>query len=141
MHSLRFWCKISAFLPNQALRNPCWKLTAFITLSKICVSVRKTSGGIFDYANKNERLQEVELELSEPTVWNEPDRAQALGRERASLETVVGTIDDMTSGLTDLQDLLQMAVDEDDEDTVNVVQSDLETLEKRLAELEFRRMF
>ena len=40
------------------------------------------SGGIFDFANKKERLAEVELELAEPSVWEDPDRAQSLGRER-----------------------------------------------------------
>ena len=46
-------------------------------------------GGIFDFATKKERLAEVELELAEPSVWDDPDRAQSLGRERASLELVV----------------------------------------------------
>ena len=38
-------------------------------------------GGTFDYAAKKERLEEVERELADPELWNEPDRAQALGRE------------------------------------------------------------
>ena len=50
-------------------------------------------GGIFDYADKKERLAEVELELAEPDVWNDAERAQALGRERSALEAVVATID------------------------------------------------
>ena len=68
------------------------------------------SGGIFDYAEKKDRLAEVELELSEPSVWEQPDRAQELGRERASLEVVVRTIDDLEQGSTDAHDLLEMAV-------------------------------
>ena len=98
-------------------------------------------GGIFDYAHKQERLQEVELELGEPSVWDDPDKAQALGKERAALEAVVGTIDDMTQGIADLEDLLDMALEEDDESTVLEVQSDLESLGERLDQLEFRRMF
>lgn len=98
-------------------------------------------GGIFDYAEKQERLQEVELELGEPSVWDDPERAQQLGKERASLEAVVTTIDNMTQGLGDLEDLLQMAAEEDDEDTVAVVEEDLATLAKQLENLEFRRMF
>ena len=39
-------------------------------------------GGIFDYENRKERLTEVEAELAEPAVWEDPDRAQELGRER-----------------------------------------------------------
>jgi peptide chain release factor 2 len=99
------------------------------------------SGGTFDYAEKKDRLAEVELELAEPSVWDEPERAQALGRERASLELVVKTIDDLDRGSTDAYDLLEMAVAEDDIDTADMVASDTSDLIAQLEKLEFRRMF
>jgi len=74
-------------------------------------------------------------------VWNEPERAQGLGKERASLEVVVKTIDDLDQGLEDVSGLLELAVEESDEETFNEVGSELDALEKRLEELEFRRMF
>jgi peptide chain release factor 2 len=74
-------------------------------------------------------------------VWNEPDRAQALGQERSQLEQVVGGLDKLTTGLADAGELLQMAVDEDDADTVDEVLTDLAGFEKAVAGLEFRRMF
>lgn len=98
-------------------------------------------GGIFDYANKKERLEEVSLELESSEVWNEPERAQALGKERSALEAVVKTIDDMDSGLEDIEGLVELAIEEDDEDTFNEASAELDELERRLADLEFRRMF
>ena len=98
-------------------------------------------GGIFDYPEKKDRLAEVELELSEPSVWDDPERAQALGRERASLEAVVQTIDQLDLGVADADDLLEMAVAEDDEETVAAVSADIDALVKQLELLEFRRMF
>ena len=98
-------------------------------------------GGIFDYAEKKERLQEVELELGEPSIWDTPEKAQALGKERSSLEVVVATIDELTASLNDAKDLLDMAVEEQDEDTVASVESDLDTVTAKLEKLEFRRMF
>ena len=74
-------------------------------------------------------------------VWNDPERAQTLGKERVSLEKVVETIDDLDQGLDDVGELLALAVEEDDEDTFNETGHELEKLEKELAELEFRRMF
>lgn len=74
-------------------------------------------------------------------MWNEPDRAQALGQERSQLEQVVGGLDKLTTGLADAGELLQMAVDEDDADTVDEVLTDLAGFEKAVAGLEFRRMF
>jgi peptide chain release factor 2 len=98
-------------------------------------------GGIFDYDLKKERLAEVELDLGEPSVWDKPERAQALGRERAALEMVVKTIDDLDNGVRDSRELLDMAVEEDDESMVADVQAELERLDKQLGVLEFRRMF
>jgi peptide chain release factor 2 len=74
-------------------------------------------------------------------VWNDPDRAQELGRERSSLEAVVKTIEDLDSGVSDSRELLEMAVEEDDADTVTEVEAEIASLEAQLAKLEFRRMF
>ncbi|AXU93803.1 peptide chain release factor 2 [Erwinia persicina] len=97
--------------------------------------------GIFDYDAKKERLQEVNAELEQPDVWNEPDRAQALGKERSALEAVVETLDLMEQGLEDVAGLLELAVEAEDEDTFNEAIAELDVLEKKLGELEFRRMF
>ena len=98
-------------------------------------------GGIFDYDAKKERLTEVELELGEPDVWNDPDRAQTLGKERSSLEAVVSTINTMDQGIVDCRDLIDMAVEEQDEDSFNDVIGEIESLKEDLEKLEFRRMF
>lgn len=99
------------------------------------------SGGIFDYDVKKERLTEVELELAESNVWDNPERAQALGRERSLLEGVVRTIEELEAGLADCSELLEMAVEEDDQSSVDDVAAEIGSLEERLEELEFRRMF
>ncbi|WP_335919324.1 peptide chain release factor 2 [Shewanella algae] len=97
--------------------------------------------GYLDYDAKKERLEEVSRELESSEVWNEPERAQALGKERSALEVVVKTIDDMDAGLEDVEGLLELAIEEEDEETFNDANSELGDLEKRLEELEFRRMF
>ncbi len=101
----------------------------------------KRLGGIFDFEVKQERLVEVNRELEEPDVWNEPERAQALGKEQASLELVVNTIVEVTSSVNDAGELLELAVEEQDQDTYDEVVNDLEAIEDKLAKLEFRRMF
>lgn len=98
-------------------------------------------GGIFDFDVKNERLVEVLRELENPKIWDNPEQAQALGKERGQLEVVVNTIIELERGLTDAEELLLMAVEEDDEDTVETVIVDLVHFEKQVADLEFRRMF
>ncbi len=80
-------------------------------------------------------------ELEDSAVWNEPERAQQLGKERVALESIVGLLSSLASGLDDCAELVQMAAEEEDEDTLNSVDQDLETLEDQVATLEFRRMF
>lgn len=74
-------------------------------------------------------------------MWDDPPRAQELGRERARLDTVVTGIDELTAGLSDAKELLDMAAADGDEDTVNSVAGDVEKLEARVGKLEFQRMF
>ncbi|EGQ7757591.1 peptide chain release factor 2 [Vibrio vulnificus] len=97
--------------------------------------------GYLDYDAKKERLEEVNAELEQPDVWNEPDRAQALGRERASLEAVVETIDQLDQGVDDVEGLLELAIEAEDQETFDEIGPELEALEEKLAGLEFRRMF
>ncbi len=80
-------------------------------------------------------------ELEDPTVWNDPDRAQTLGKKRATLEAVVKVLDELSNGLVDARDLALMAQEEDDEEAIEVVLEDLQGFESKVAELEFRRMF
>ncbi|MFQ2558534.1 peptide chain release factor 2 [Aeromonas caviae] len=97
--------------------------------------------GYLDYDAKKERLEEVNAELEQPDVWNEPERAQALGKERVSLENVVSTIDTLTQGVDDVEMLVSLAVEGEDEETFNEAVVEADELEAKLVDLEFRRMF
>ena len=74
-------------------------------------------------------------------MWNKPERAQALGQERAQLEQIVNVLDELSTGLDDAAELLLLAVEEDDADTVGEVEADIAGFGQKLAALEFRRMF
>ncbi len=98
-------------------------------------------GGIFDYDSKAEQLVEVSRELESPAVWDDPERAQKLGQERVSLERIVTTLSSHRETLSDAKDLLELAVEEQDQETFDAVQADLAELEAALEKLEFQRMF
>ncbi len=57
------------------------------------------------------------------------------------LEDTVQTIDNLTQGLSEVEELLEMALEENDEDTIASIAEDLEKHEKTVSDLEFRRMF
>ncbi|MGH8216567.1 MAG: peptide chain release factor 2 [Rhodanobacteraceae bacterium] len=97
--------------------------------------------GYLDYPARRERLEEVIRELESPNVWDDPQRAQDLGRERARLAEFVEGLDQITHGLDDAGELLELSADEDDDDSLESVASDVDALEKHVAQLEFHRMF
>ena len=98
-------------------------------------------GGIFDFEVKSEKLESVNAELEDPNVWNDPKRAQDLGKEKKSLENIVNSLIRIEADLRDTRDLFEMAREEQDEDTLEAVEADTKDIEKRVTEMEFRRMF
>ena len=86
-------------------------------------------------------MAEVELELGDSTVWERPEYAQALGKERSNLETLVQSVDSLSGGINEVQDLFLLAVDECDEELYRAANKDLDNLVEGLEILEFRRMF
>jgi len=90
---------------------------------------------------KIERLEEVKLELENPEIWSEPEKAQALGKEKVDLENLCEVFSHSSSILNDAKELLEMAEAENDSKTVNGLVSDLNEIEESIASYEFRRMF
>ncbi|MEO5734719.1 MAG: peptide chain release factor 2 [Rubrivivax sp.] len=97
--------------------------------------------GYLDYDRKALRLNEVNAALENPNVWNEPKRAQELGREKRGIENVVATIDHLSSNLSDLAELHEMSKSDQDFDILKSIEADAAKLEETVAALEFRRMF
>ena len=98
-------------------------------------------GGIFDYAEKFERLRTVNAALEDPAVWNDPKKAQELGKEKKALDGVVVTLDELTQELSDNAELFEMSREEEDESALLSIADDVSALEKTVEDLEFRRMF
>jgi len=121
--------------------RPCSKPIRSTRRSPTCKTASNRYGGIFDYPGKRERLEEVSRELENPNVWDDPQRAQELGRERARLQQVVDGLDQIGSGLGDADELLELAESENDEASVQTIVRDVDALAARIGKLEFQRMF
>jgi peptide chain release factor 2 len=103
--------------------------------------VLSNCGGIFDFDAKKLRLSEVAKLTEDPDIWNDPQRAQELGKERKSLEGVVETLERLGSGVRDAKELFEIARQENDDATLRAVSDDASLLERSVEDLEFRRMF
>ncbi|MCP3897401.1 MAG: peptide chain release factor 2, partial [Moraxella sp.] len=96
---------------------------------------------MFDFDSKKERLEEVNLELENPEIWNDPDSATKISKEKALLDSIIDTIESLERTLQDASDLLELALEEDDESLLIDVQSELDTATAKVEDLEFKRMF
>jgi peptide chain release factor 2 len=103
--------------------------------------VRKRSGGIFDFDAKSERLRTVNASLEDPQVWNDPKKAQELGREKKQLDGVVVMLANLTRELSDNLELFEMSKEEGDEAGLLTIEAETAKLAKHVEDLEFRRMF
>jgi peptide chain release factor 2 len=80
-------------------------------------------------------------ELEQQNVWNNPERAQELGRERARLNADLEQLDAAGSALSNATELLELAEAEDDAASIADIEKEIPVLESRVRVLELRRMF
>ena len=98
-------------------------------------------GGIFDYDSKSHRLDELNRLLEDPSLWSNPDQAQKLGKEKKILDDIVNNIKTIHVQLKSCGELLELAITENDEETLRSIAQDLNPIEEIINQLEFRRMF
>ena len=115
--------------------------TSLATPSTTWPCERKSYGGIFDFDAKFERLRTVNASLEDPSVWNDPKKAQELGKEKKSLDGVVLTLDKLTRELADNTELYDMSKEEGDEAGLMTIEAETAKLKPEIEQLEFRRMF
>lgn len=80
-------------------------------------------------------------ELESSSIWDNPEYAQTLGRERVLLEKVVHQLAQLTQSVIDLNELFELARLENDASMMHDVAVDLESVENQVSKLEFQRMF
>jgi peptide chain release factor 2 len=89
----------------------------------------------------NLKLSEVTSALEDPKVWDNPKRAQDLGKEKKSLEDVVLVLDNLSSELADNSELFEMSKDDGDFAGLLTIEGEAAKLGEVVERLEFRRMF
>ncbi|WP_325341498.1 peptide chain release factor 2 [Xylophilus sp.] len=96
---------------------------------------------MFDYDAKADRLRTVNASLEDPGVWNDPKKAQELGKEKKTLDGVVLTLERLDRELADSGELYEMAKEEQDFASLESIEADAAALRADVEALEFRRMF
>jgi len=94
-----------------------------------------------DLEGKRKRLAELEAEVGQPDLWDDPDRARSSTTEFGRLGDDVGLFDDLASRLGDAETLYELAVDEADDSVGPELESALGDLGRRLDDLDLRSLF
>ncbi len=104
-------------------------------------AARSIFGGIFDYDAKADRLRTVIASLEDPSVWNDPKKAQELSKEKKALDDVVLVLERLNTELADNTELFEMSKEEGDEAGLETIEAECAKLSEIIEGLEFRRMF
>ena len=99
------------------------------------------SGGIFDVANKEKLLIDINSKLSDESTWSNLDLSQALNKEKADLEKFLNSFLSVDESINDNLDLLEIAIEESDLDSINEINQETNSLISSVEDLEFNRMF
>ena len=82
----------------------------------------------------------MEKQASDPAIWDDNQRAQRVMRKMTDLQRESESWTDLAVKATELDELLELAMDEGDQSLTESIRGDLAALESELADMEFRLM-
>ena len=95
-------------------------------------------GGIFDAPAKVERVAQLDHHSGQPGFWDDQEAAQALMKERRTLEKTLEVLTGIGGGIDDAEVMLEFV--DDDPDALEEATASLDGAETELSKLEFTRM-
>ncbi len=79
--------------------------------------------------------------LEDPSVWNDPKKAQELSKEKKALDDIVLVLERLNTELSDNTELYDMSKEEGDIAGLETLEAECIKLSETIEGLEFRRMF
>jgi len=95
---------------------------------------------IFDIPDKEKELDSLREKSSQPDFWNNNQRAREVTQRMARLEEDVSNYHQIHGQLEDLKELVELAIEEEDESINDEINAEVETVKEELGELEFKLM-
>ncbi len=92
-------------------------------------------------ADNRERFAVLEAEISDPSLWDDQDRAKKLNTEYANIRDDLSVFDSLTEQLADVEVLHELARDEDDESQEPEIDAAIAAIGATLDQLELRSLF
>ncbi len=98
-------------------------------------------GGTFDVDSKEKEILEIENQLLEKEIWSDIEKSTDLNKRKTFLEKSLTTYKDSLNKLSDNKLLLDMALEEDDQTTINQISDEILEIKPSIENLEFTKMF
>jgi len=98
------------------------------------------SGGIFDVPRKQARIASIDNDANQPDFWDDPQKAQAILKEKSQLEAVLGDFAKAQTALDDAAVMRELAESESDEAARAEAEGQLLEAQARVQKLELARM-
>ncbi|WOI55167.1 peptide chain release factor 2 [Palleronia sp. LCG004] len=93
-----------------------------------------------DWETAAYRLEEFDARVEDPTLWNDPENAQKLMRDRQALVDAMSTYEGMTQELSDNVELIELGEMENDAEVVREAETALSKLQERAAAAEIEAL-
>ncbi|MTJ03528.1 MAG: peptide chain release factor 2 [Sediminimonas qiaohouensis] len=93
-----------------------------------------------DWEMAPHRLEEFNARVEDPTLWDDPARAQKLMRDRQTLVDAMDTVNGIQQELDDNVDLIEMGEAEGDEEVIAEAEEALKALAERAAKKELEAL-
>ena len=98
------------------------------------------SGGVFDWEPALRKLDELNSRVEDPSLWDRPEAAQAVSRERARLAASVEAVQGLERDLVDALGYADMADEEGDEAALEEARAQLKAIKERGARAELEAL-
>jgi peptide chain release factor 2 len=98
------------------------------------------SGGVFDWDPALRKLDELNARVEDPTLWDNPDKAQAISRERSRLAAQIEAVQALERDLVDAIGYAEMADEEGDEASLDEARQQLKQIRERAARAELEAL-
>ncbi|WP_427113661.1 peptide chain release factor 2 [Megasphaera sueciensis] len=93
-------------------------------------------GDSLNLVRKKERIMDFDMQMSDPTFWNDQDRAKTISQEATLLKTEVEGHEALVNKAADLMDFLEMAMEDGDTSLTEDIEKQYEELEKEIEKRE-----
>ena len=112
-----------------------------LNLQDLLNRVNEIRDNVLKIETKENRLAEIEKQLTKEEVWSDLELSQKLSKEKTSLEKVLSSYKTVSDKISDSQVLLDVSIEENDDSSIDEISKEVNEISIMVEELEFSRMF